>query len=329
MSLIEFDNVSREFKIANIEKGAAGTIKSLFHREYIIKKAVDDISFHIESGEVVGYIGANGAGKSTTIKLLSGILYPTKGQVRVDGISPYKKRKQNASQIGVVFGQRSQLFWDLPFGDTLNLYKKMYNIPDDIYNKNYRYFVELLDMQEFINQPARQLSLGQKMKANIMVSMLHDPKILYLDEPTIGLDVVTKRKLRECIKEINQDKKTTIILTTHDMNDIEAVCSRLILIDKGKKLFDGSMDMFRETYAAGLEFVLEFSDICPAWTDMEGFRLAGVEELKWKIVYKGDVKESSVLCTRLIEKYHPVNIWVGVPSIENIVADYYSKPSIV
>lgn len=325
MSLIEFENVSREFKIASIEKGVAGTIKSLFNREYIIKKAVDDISFHIESGEVVGYIGANGAGKSTTIKLLSGILYPTEGQVRVDGISPYVKRRQNASQIGVVFGQRSQLFWDLPFVDTLNLYKKMYNIPDDIYEKNYHYYVELLDMQEFIRQPARQLSLGQKMKANIMVSMLHDPKILYLDEPTIGLDVVTKRKLRACIKEINQSKKTTIILTTHDMNDIEAVCNRLILIDKGKKLFDGSMDMFRKTYAVGLEFVLEFSNVCPLWTDMEGFQLIHEEEFKWKIFYKGDVKESSVLCTRLIEKYHPSNIWVGIPSIENIVADFYCK----
>ena len=325
MSLIEFENVSREFKITNIEKGVAGTIKSLFHREYTIKKAVDDISFQIESGEVVGYIGANGAGKSTTIKLLSGILYPTKGQVLVDGISPYEKRKQNAYQIGVVFGQRSQLFWDLPFEDTLNLYKKMYHIPDDIYEKNYHYFVELLDMQEFIKQPARQLSLGQKMKANIMVSMLHNPKILYLDEPTIGLDVVTKRKLRECIKEINQDKKTTIILTTHDMNDIEAVCNRLILIDKGKKLFDGSMNMFRETYATGLEFVLEFADVCPVWTDTEGFQLINQEELKWKIVYKCEIKESSVLCTRLIEKYHPSNIWVGAPSVENIVADFYSK----
>lgn len=324
MSLIEFENVSREFKIANIEKGVAGTVKSLFHREYTIKKAVDDISFQIESGEVVGYIGANGAGKSTTIKLLSGILYPTNGKVLVDGISPYEKRKQNASQIGVVFGQRSQLFWDLPFVDTLNLYKKMYSIPDDIFERNYHYFIDLLDMQEFIKQPARQLSLGQKMKANIMVSMLHDPKILYLDEPTIGLDVVTKRKLRECIKEINRDKKTTIILTTHDMNDIEAVCNRLILIDKGKKLFDGSMNMFRETYATGLEFELEFPDICPVWTEMEGFQLKNEEELKWKVFYNGEIKESSVLCTRLIEKYHPSNIWVGTPSIENIVADFYS-----
>ena len=325
MSLIEFENVSKEFKIPNIEEGVLGTIRSLFHREYTIKNAVDNISFQIERGEILGYIGANGAGKSTTIKLLSGILYPTNGRISVNGIVPYENRKLNAMQIGVVFGQRSQLFWDLPFRDTLTLYKKMYNIPNETFEKNYHYFVDLLDMNELINQPVRQLSLGQKMKANIMVSMLHSPEILYLDEPTIGLDVVTKRKLRKCIKEINQDKKTTIILTTHDMNDIEAICNRIILIDKGKKLFDGNLNMFRETYATGLEFILEFSDICPVWENMEGFRLVKKEKHKWKVFYPDNINESSALCMQLIMKYHPSNIWVEVPSIENIVADYYSQ----
>lgn len=325
MSQIEFENVTKKFKIANIEKGALGTIKSLFYREYIEKKAVDDISFHIEKGEIVGYIGANGAGKSTTIKLLCGILHPTSGNIRIKGISPYEKRKQNAFNIGVVFGQRSQLFWDLPFEDTLNLYKKMYHIPKDIFEKNFHYFVDLLDMKEFMKQPVRQLSLGQKMKANIMVSMLHNPSILYLDEPTIGLDVVTKRNLRECIKQINKERKTTILLTTHDMNDIEAVCNRIILIDKGKKLFDGSMDDFRNNYASGIEFLLEFSDGYPEWEDIKGFQLIKQEKLKWKIIYKGDAKESSTLCILLIKKYHPTNIWVDTPSIENIVADFYSK----
>ncbi len=323
MSLIEFENVSKEFKIANIEKGVLGTVKSLFHREYTVKRAVDDISFHIERGEIVGYIGANGAGKSTTIKLLSGILYPSAGRICVNGISPYEKRKMNALGIGVVFGQRSQLFWDLPFADTLNLYKKMYRIPDADFRKNYDYFIELLDMKEFIKQPVRQLSLGQKMKANIMVSMLHNPQILYLDEPTIGLDVVTKRNLRACIRQINKERNTTIILTTHDMNDIEAVCSRIILIDQGKKLFDGDMDHFRKNYASGVEFLLEFSDTYPDWVPEDDFQLAECSDLKWKIIYKGETKASSDLCIYLINKYHPDNIWVSVPSIENIVADFY------
>ena len=325
MSQIEFENVTKKFKIANIEKGTFGTIKSLFHRKYIEKKAVDDISFNIEKGEIVGYIGANGAGKSTTIKLLCGILHPTAGTICIKGISPYEKRKQNAFNIGVVFGQRSQLFWDLPFQDTLNLYKKMYHIPDSIFQENFHYFVNLLNMEEFMKQPVRQLSLGQKMKANIMVSMLHNPSILYLDEPTIGLDVVTKRNLRECIKQINKERETTILLTTHDMNDIEAVCNRIILIDKGKKLFDGSMDHFRNDYASGIEFLLEFSNHYPQWENITGFQLIKQENLKWKIIYKGDTKESSALCILLIKKYHPTNIWVDTPSIENIVADFYSK----
>lgn len=324
MSLIEFENVSKEFKIANIEKGIIGITKSLFHRKYTIKRAVDEISFHINAGEVVGYIGANGAGKSTTIKLLSGILYPSSGRICVNGISPYEKRKINALNIGVVFGQRSQLFWDLPFEDTLNLYKKMYHISNEDFKKNYNYFTELLDMKEFIKQPVRQLSLGQKMKANIMVSMLHNPKILYLDEPTIGLDVVTKRNLRECIREINKERNTTIILTTHDMNDIEAVCNRIILIDKGKKLFDGNIHHFRENYATGTEFLLEFSVICPKWEPMEGFYLLEESDLKWKVIYKGKKKSSSDLCICLIDKYRPDNIWVSEPSIENIVADFYT-----
>lgn len=324
MSLIEFENVSKEFKIANIEKGVVGMVKSMVHREYTIKKAVDNISFHIDKGEIVGYIGANGAGKSTTIKLLSGILYPTSGRISINGISPYEKRKLNAMHIGVVFGQRSQLFWDLPFEDTLKLYKKMYHIPDLDFEQNYHYFIELLDMKEFIKQPVRQLSLGQKMKANIMVSMLHNPEILYLDEPTIGLDVVTKRNLRACIRQINKERNTTIILTTHDMNDIEAVCSRIILIDKGKKLFDGDMGNFRENYAAGVAFVLEFSEAYPKWEPAKGFTLIEEKDLKWKVNYKGEAKNSSDLCVYLIEKYRPANIWVSVPSVENIVADFYT-----
>ncbi|MDR2135646.1 MAG: ATP-binding cassette domain-containing protein, partial [Treponema sp.] len=241
MAFIEVDCVSKSYRIVKNRPGILGSVASLFHREYNIKNAVDNISFSIGQGEIVGYIGPNGAGKSTTIKMLSGVLIPDSGEIRVGGIVPYRERKKNAMRIGVVFGQRSQLYWDLPISDTFGLFRRLYEIPDDVYEHNKRLYVELLGMEDFIEQPVRQLSLGQKMKANLALAMLHNPDVLYLDEPTIGLDVMSKQVLRQSIAALNREKNTTIILTTHDMNDIEAVCKRLILIDKGRKLFDGGL----------------------------------------------------------------------------------------
>lgn len=248
-NIIEVKNIKRYYKIAKKEKGLCASLKSLFHRKYEIKKAVDDISFDIKKGEITGFIGKNGAGKSTTIKMLSGILYPDSGTVKIDGYIPYKQRKQYVKNIGVVFGQKSQLHWDLPLIESFELMKYIYKIPKKVYEKNLEKFVELLDMKDFINQPVRQLSLGQRMRGDIVAALLHSPKLVFLDEPTIGLDVVAKEKIREFIKYMNQNEQTTIIFTTHDMQDIEKVCDRLIIIDQGKKVYDGTIAEIKNKYS--------------------------------------------------------------------------------
>ena len=322
MSYIEVNDLCKEYRVAKTGKGIGGAIKSLFHREYTVKEAVRHVNFSVEKGEIVGYIGPNGAGKSTTLKMLSGILIPTSGTVQVGGIVPYERRRENAKRIGVVFGQRSQLYWDLPVSDTFDLYESLYDIPHETFRKNCDLFTELLDMGGFLDQPVRQLSLGQKMKANIAVALLHDPAVLYLDEPTIGLDVVSKKVLRQAIKAINREKGTTVMLTTHDMDDIEAVCSRLIMINEGVKLFDGTMESFRNQYEREIVIRLEFEDSAPVWEDMEGLTLAKRDEntLEVKLLDRSAVKAS---ITRLLDAYEPQNIFVREPDIEDIVEIAY------
>ena len=248
-NIIEVKNIKRYYKIAKKEKGLWASLKGLVNRKYEIKKAVDDISFDIKKGEITGFIGKNGAGKSTTIKMLSGILYPDEGTVKIDGYIPYKQRKQYVKNIGVVFGQKSQLHWDLPLIESFELMKYIYRIPKKVYEENLEKFVELLDMKDFINQPVRQLSLGQRMRGDIVAALLHSPKLVFLDEPTIGLDVVAKEKIREFIKYMNENEQTTIIFTTHDMQDIEKVCDRLIIIDQGKKVYDGTIAEIKNKYS--------------------------------------------------------------------------------
>ena len=325
MSYIEVAHVTKEFKITKKEKGALNAIKSMFHREYIVKKAVDDISFTVEQGELVGYIGPNGAGKSTTIKMLSGILTPTSGKITVGGIIPYENRKENNMRMGVVFGQRSQLYWDLPMGETFHLYKKMYKIDDATFRRNVEFYVELLDMKPFLNTPVRQLSLGQKMRGNIAIALLHDPPIVYLDEPTIGLDVLAKSRIRTFIKEVNKEKNITLILTTHDMDDIEAICNRLIMIDNGKKLYDGTLNEFKETYTGGTLLIADFdtegSIVLPdtrlTIKKEEGFR-------KWIVFKKNEISPMEALA--LIEKQYKINDFsMQEADIEETVKEIYDK----
>ena len=258
--IIEVTGVKKFYKIAKREKGFFQTLKTLFRREYEIKKAVNDISFSIKKGEIVGFIGPNGAGKSTTIKMLSGILYPDAGKVVVNGYIPWKQRKQYVKNIGVVFGQKSQLNWDLPLIESFELMKYIYRIPQKKYEENLEKFTKLLDMESFINQPVRQLSLGQRMRGDIVAALLHSPEIVFFDEPTIGLDVVAKEKIREFIKYMNQPEATTIIFTTHDMQDIEKVCERLIIIDLGKKIFDGSIEEIKQKYANSKSIEIPLED---------------------------------------------------------------------
>lgn len=260
MAYIELHDIVKDFKIKNRRNGAFGNVKNFFVPQYLTKRAVDHISLEINRGEMVGYIGPNGAGKSTTIKMLTGILLPTSGYVKVGNLEPYKNRKQNALHMGAVFGQRSQLLWDLPVQDALDLFRGMYRIEEKTYKKNVEMFCDLLGLDQFLMQPARQLSLGQKMRANLALALIHDPDVVYLDEPTIGLDVLAKDNIRAFLREINKEKNTTVLLTTHDMTDIESVCDRLVLINSGSVLYDGSLNAFKEQYSKGYSIRVTFAD---------------------------------------------------------------------
>ena len=248
MSFIEVKQISKNFRVAKKKSGLRESIKSFFKREYVEIKAVDDISFSIDKGEIVGYIGPNGAGKSTTIKMLSGILTPDAGTCIINGMVPWKERVRYVKNIGVVFGQRSQLWWDIPAEDTFDLLKDIYEIPEEKYQTTKKDLIERLNLHDIINIPVRQLSLGQRMRCEIAASLIHNPEILFLDEPTIGLDAVSKQVVREFIKKLNQEKHTTIILTSHDMADITTLAKRIILIGKGKVLYDGSLKKLQNKY---------------------------------------------------------------------------------
>lgn len=250
MSFIKVEALCKSFKVAKRNSGVKAALKSFFKREYKIVDAVKDVSFEIEKGEIVGYIGPNGAGKSTTIKMLSGILKPTAGNIIIDGLNPSKDRRKYVSKIGVVFGQRSQLAWDIPAEDTFDLLRDIYKINNNEYQKTKEELVNLLDIKDIIKQPVRSLSLGQRMRCEIAASLLHKPEILFLDEPTIGLDTTSKKIVREFIKKINKQQKVTIILTTHDMFDIDALAKRIILIGRGKILYDGTLNNLKRKYGS-------------------------------------------------------------------------------
>lgn len=248
MSFIEVRQISKTFRVAKKKSGLKEAFRSFVKREYLNIKAVDDISFSIEKGEIVGYIGPNGAGKSTTIKILSGILNPDSGSCKIAGMTPWKERVKYVKKIGVVFGQKSQLWWDIPAEDTFDLLRDIYEIPEEEYRTTKKDLIEKLNLQDIINIPVRQLSLGQRMRCEIAASLLHNPEILFLDEPTIGLDAVSKQLVRDFIKKLNKEKHTTIILTTHDMSDITTLAKRIILIGKGKVLYDGSLKKLKDKY---------------------------------------------------------------------------------
>ena len=249
-AIIEIRNVTKEFRVLNRREGLLGSIKDLFSRDYKTVRAVDNISMSIEQGEIVGDLGPNGAGKSTTIKMMTGVLQPTSGEILVGGNVPYQNRTKNAQEIGVVFGQRSQLWWALPLVESFRLLKDIYQISDKAYNEIMELYRTLVDIEPLLHKPVRQMSLGQRTLSDILAAFLHDPKIVFLDEPTIGLDVSMKSKIRKLIHALNKEKKTTVILTTHDMGDVDALCRRIVIIDKGKMLYDNDIEHLKSFFGS-------------------------------------------------------------------------------
>lgn len=274
--MIHVNDLRKEFKKVNKEPGLKGSFKALFNPNYEIVTAVDGISFDVAKGEILGFIGPNGAGKSTVIKMLTGILTPTSGQCVINGQNPTADRKKYVKEIGVVFGQRTQLWWDLPLRETYAVLKEIYEVEESDYKKRMAFLNEVLELEDFITSPVRTLSLGQRMRADIAASMLHNPKVLFLDEPTIGLDVVVKDNIRKAIEKINAEEQTTVILTTHDLADIELLSKRIVMVDKGKNVFDGKIADLKAKYGQMRELV---------------FLLEKVEDLK-HLKYKSHFKFS-------------------------------------
>lgn len=322
MEFITVKDLVKEYQISVKKRGILGSIKGLLIPEYEKKTAVDDINFSINQGEMVGFIGPNGAGKSTTVKMLTGILVPTSGEISIGGLSPYKDRKKNTSRIGVVFGQRTQLWWDLPVIDTYELLKYIYKIPEKNYKHNLDMFSEMLGLHEFIRQPVRQLSLGQKMRADIAAALLHDPEIIFFDEPTIGLDVIAKERIREFVKQINREKGTTMLFTTHDMDDIEKTCQRMLIIDHGKKIYDGSVDQIKERYGRSRTLVVEFSQ---PYTNVLLPHVELIEEKgnKKSFRYDKDEVQVSTLIQKISQNYEIKDITVQEPEIEGVIREIY------
>lgn len=258
-SIITLKNVSKEFKVLNRHEGIKGGLRDLVSRDYKIIKAVNDVSMEIMPGEICGYLGPNGAGKSTTIKMMTGVLEPTSGEILVNGRVPYKNRTENAQNIGVVFGQRSQLWWALPLIESFKLLRDIYQIEEKDFKDMMELYESLVDIKELYSKPVRQMSLGQRTLSDILAAFLHNPGVVFLDEPTIGLDVSMKSKIRDLIKALNQEKKTTVILTTHDMGDVDALCKRIVIIDKGVMLYDNSIENLRGFFGAYRTLRLRFT----------------------------------------------------------------------
>ena len=322
MPIINVSNLRKEFKVYQHHEGLLGAIRNLASSKYTIVKAVDGVSFDVDEGQIVGYVGPNGAGKSTTIKMLTGILVPTSGEIDVAGLTPFKKRKENAQRIGVVFGQRTQLWWDLPVIESFQLLRRIYRVSPEKYKSNLDTFHDLLKIGDFINTPVRKLSLGQRMRCDLSAALLHDPPILYLDEPTIGLDVVAKQRIRDFLNQINVERKTTIILTTHDLSDVEKLCKRMMIIDHGKVIYDGTVKEIKRRYGKKRRLIIDLAE------DYKEIKLAGVSvvnriEHRACLEFDRDEMTASELIANITKKYDITDLTIEDPEIESIVASIY------
>ena len=327
MGLIEVNQVYKEFRVSRKQSGVLASIRGMFAPQHDIKEAVKGISFSINSGEMVGFIGPNGAGKSTTIKMLTGILVPTSGDIHVLDNVPHKHREMNAANIGVVFGQRTQLWWDLPLKDSLELLKYVYKLPNDIYLKNMDLLCELLDVHSFIHTPVRQLSLGQRMRGDILAALLHDPAILFLDEPTIGLDAIAKETIRNLLVQINRERKVSVLLTTHDMVDIEKTCKRMIIIDKGSLVYDGGIDEIRANYGKTRKLIVDFK-YSPQLTEVHDAEIIKQDGLRYWFAFNKDHISASELISRVSHSNELVDLTIEETEIDAIIKEIYEGTSV-
>ena len=307
MALIEVEGLTRTFKV----RGRADVV------------AVSGLDLRVEAGEMVGYIGPNGAGKSTTIKMLTGILVPTSGSIRVAGVDPSRRRTQLARRIGVVFGQRTTLWWDLPLQDSFDLLQKIYRVDPARHRANLATFVELLGLEELLRTPVRQLSLGQRMRGDIAAALLHDPELLYLDEPTIGLDVVSKGRLREFLRRLNEERGTTLLLTTHDLQDIEALCRRVVVIDHGTAVYDGTLAGLHAQGGSTRTLVVDLVDEAPPIA-VPGATVQRVEGPRQWLSFPADASAAPVVAA-VVAAYDVADLSVQEPDIEDVIRELYSR----
>ncbi|MFH1635409.1 MAG: ATP-binding cassette domain-containing protein [Chloroflexota bacterium] len=322
--IITVSNLQKHFQIYTHHRGLVGALRNLFSRQYQLVRAVDGVSFDIQPGELVGYLGPNGAGKSTTIKMLTGLLVPSGGELWVNGRVPWRERTAHVATIGAVFGQRTTLWWDLPVIESLDLLQHIYKIPPDRFRHNLDQFRALLELDPFLHTPVRALSLGQRMRADLCAALLHDPVLLFLDEPTIGLDVVAKERIRQFIRHINQERGTTVLLTTHDLSDVEKLCERVMIIDRGKLLYDGALSALRDRFGGKRKLVVEFAEKYAAY-DINGAEITA-RDGRW-VTYsfeRGSITASELI-GRLSERYRLRDLEVREPAIETTIRRIYEE----
>jgi ABC-2 type transport system ATP-binding protein len=323
-AIITVADLHKHFKVFEHHRGPGSALRNLFTRAHHWVRAVDGIAFEIERGELVGYIGPNGAGKSTTIKMLTGLLVPTSGELHVNGRVPWRERKAHVAQIGAVFGQRTTLWWDLPTIESLELLRYVYKVPQARFRRNLDDFRALLELDPFLDTPVRSLSLGQRMRADLCAALLHDPPLLFLDEPTIGLDVVAKERIRQFIQHINAERGTTVILTTHDLSDVERLCRRVMIIDHGHLLFDGRLEALRERFGGQRELVVDMAE-APAEVVVEGAEVVAREGLRVTYRFHGGQISASELIGRLSRCYPIRDLQVREPEIADTVRRIYEE----
>jgi ABC-2 type transport system ATP-binding protein len=324
-ALIDVQGLEKTFRVAEQRPGMVAAVKALVHREFRPVHAVRDVSFGIERGEMVGCLGPNGAGKSTTIKMLTGILVPSGGSLEVFGMVPHRRRKQIAQRIGVVFGQRTQLWWDLPLIDSLELLRYIYRVPDERYARNLSRLRDLLDLDGFLRTPVRQLSLGQRMRGDLAAALLHEPEILYLDEPTIGLDVVAKHRVRDFLREINRQEGATVLLTTHDMSDVEQLCSRVLIIDRGTLLYDGTLDGIRDRLGTERTLVVDLTDDVPGPVRVPGALEVRADGPRRWLQFSRAETTAAELIADVAGCYPLRDLTIEEPDIETIVRRIYEE----